>query len=73
MGLLRRGRKRLGRLRPLEEAECYARLHGDRREDVTVVRLEPRRPRYELRVSGEDLRRRFEERLDARGGLDGAG
>jgi hypothetical protein len=31
-----------------------------------MVKLEPRRPRYELPVSGEDLRRRLEERLDER-------
>jgi hypothetical protein len=33
---------------------------------VTVVRLEPRRPRFPTTVSGEDLRRDLEERLDAR-------
>jgi len=33
---------------------------------VTVVKLEPRRPRYETTVTGEDLRRMLEERLDAR-------
>jgi hypothetical protein len=33
---------------------------------VTVVKLEPRRPRYELAVTGEDLRRDFEARIDAR-------
>jgi hypothetical protein len=33
---------------------------------VRVVRLEPRRPRYELEPSGEQLRRFFEERLDNR-------
>jgi hypothetical protein len=54
------------RLRGLEEAEAYARCHGDRDQDVRIVRLEPRRPRYELRVSGEQLRQSFEERLDAR-------
>jgi hypothetical protein len=56
------------RLRPLTEAECYARCHGDRGRDVDVkiVKLEPRRPRYKLRVTGEDLRRSFERRLDAR-------
>ena len=54
------------RLRPLTEAECYARCYGGGGDDVRVVRLEPRRPRMLLRVSGEELRRRFEERLDAR-------
>ena len=55
------------RLRPLTEAECYARCYGSRHDDsVRIVTLEPRRPRYELTVDGEALRRRFEERLDAR-------
>ncbi len=54
------------RLRPLTEAECYARCYGGGGDEVRVVRIEPRRPRTLLRVSGEDLRRRFEERLDGR-------
>jgi hypothetical protein len=33
---------------------------------VRVVRVEPRRPRFPTTVSGEDLRRRLEERLDGR-------
>jgi hypothetical protein len=33
---------------------------------VTLVNLEPRRPRYESAVSGEDLRREFEARIEAR-------
>ena len=66
MRLLRRSRRTRERLRPLGEAECYPRLHGERDNDVRVVKLEPRRPRFQLRVNGEDLRRRFEERLDKR-------
>ena len=54
------------RLRPLSEAEAYARCHGTRETDVKIVRLEPRRPRYDLPVSGEDLRRSFEEKLARR-------
>jgi hypothetical protein len=54
------------RLRPLTEAEAYARCHGRRETDVKIVKLEPRRPRYELEVSGEDLRRSFEQKLDGR-------
>jgi hypothetical protein len=54
------------RLRPLSEAECYVRCYGGWDPTVTIVRLEPRRPRYELAVSGEDLRRDFEARIDAR-------
>ena len=54
------------RLRPLTEAECYARCYGSGGDDVRVLRLEPRRSRVVVRLSGEELRRRFEERLDAR-------
>ena len=54
------------RLRALSEAECQARLYGDRDPTITIVRLEPRRPRFETTVSGEELRRSLEERLDER-------
>jgi hypothetical protein len=54
------------RLRTLTEAECYARCYGAWDPTVTLVKLEPRRPRYEPTVSGEDIRRLLEERLDAR-------
>jgi hypothetical protein len=54
------------RLRPLTEAEAYARCHGIRESEVRIVKLEPRRPRYELPVSGEDLRRSFEAKLEQR-------
>ena len=54
------------RLRSLNEAECYARCYGEGDENVRSVRLEPRRPRFDLDVSGEDLRRAFEVRLDQR-------
>jgi hypothetical protein len=54
------------RLRPLSEAECWARCYGGWEPTVIIVKLEPRRPRYEPRVSGEDLRRGLEARLDAR-------
>ena len=47
------------RLRPLSEDECYARCYGAYDPTVTLVRLEPRRPRYEPRVSGETLRRQL--------------
>jgi hypothetical protein len=55
------------RLRPLTEAECYARCYGGWEPTVRLVRLEPRRPRYEPTFSGEELRTLFEDRLDARG------
>lgn len=54
------------RLRTLSEAECYARCYGAWDPTVTLVKLEPRRPRFETTVTGEQLRRYFEERIDAR-------
>jgi hypothetical protein len=61
-----RGLRLKVRLRPLDEAEAYARCHGERGSEVRIVHIEPRRPRYDVMVSGEELRQRFEERLDAR-------
>jgi hypothetical protein len=54
------------RLRPLTEAECYARCYGGWEATVRVVRLEPRRPRSEVLLTGEAIRRRFEELFAAR-------
>ena len=54
------------RLRPLTEAEAYARCHGMRESDVRIVKIEPRRRHYDLEVSGEDLRRSFEQKLEGR-------
>ncbi len=54
------------RLRTLTEAECYARCYGRAGERVSPVRLLERRRRAAA-GSGEALRGRFEERLDARG------
>jgi hypothetical protein len=54
------------RLRVLSEAEAYARCHGSSESEVRIVRLAPRPTRYELPVSGEDLRRSFERKLDSR-------
>ena len=53
-------------LTPLDEAAAYARCHGNRDNDVRIVKLPPRRPRYEVLTTGEDLRALFELRLDAR-------
>ena len=67
--LTRSGAKEYGapvRLRSLNEAECYARCYGEGDDNVRSVRLEPRRPRFDLDISGEDLRRAFEVRLDKR-------
>ena len=55
------------RLRTLTEAECYARIYGGHGgEGVSVVRVPQRRARRGD-VAGEDLRERFEERLESRG------
>jgi hypothetical protein len=56
----------LRRLRTLSEAECYCRCYDRRDDTVRVVALEPRRPRALARLTGEQIRRLFEERLDAR-------
>jgi hypothetical protein len=55
------------RLRQLTEAECYARCYGGANgsDCVTVVRVQARR--RPLLTPGEELRKRFEERLDERG------
>jgi hypothetical protein len=54
------------RLRPLSEAEAYARCYGEGDDNVRFVKLEPRRPKLFFGVSGEDLRRAFETRLSKR-------
>jgi hypothetical protein len=58
--------RRTERLRPLDEAAAYARCHGDRDESVRVVKLPPRRVKYDLLATGEEIRRGLEQRLDAR-------
>ena len=60
-------RRKGERLRPLDEAAAYARCHGDRDETVRIVKLPPRRARYDtLLATGEDIRRGLESRIDAR-------
>ena len=54
------------RLRPLSEAECYARCYAAKTDTVRVVRLAPRRQRYEPTVSGEYVRQHFEALLESR-------
>jgi hypothetical protein len=54
------------RLRPLSEEECYLRCYGAGDSQVTVIRLEPQQPRGLARLTGEELRRLFEVRLDSR-------
>jgi len=53
-------------LRALSEQECYLRCYGDHDQMVRLVELEPKRPRHLTRITGEELRRLFELRLDAR-------
>ena len=53
------------KLRPLSETECYCRCYGPGPGTVRIVPRE-RQPRWGSRLSGEALRRLFEERLDAR-------
>lgn len=54
------------RLRSLSEDECYYRCYRGWESTVTVVKMEPRRPRYATSISGEAIRQIFEERIDAR-------
>ena len=61
--------RRRDRLRPLDEAAAYARCHGDRDESVRIVKLPPRRARYDtVLATGEDIRRGLERRIDGRDG-----
>jgi len=53
-------------LRALSEEECYLRCYGESDAMVRLVRLEAKRPRHLARITGEELRRLFELRLDAR-------
>lgn len=61
------GRTKRDRLRSLDEAAAYARCHGERDDNVRIVKLPPRRLRYQAVLSsGEAIRRGFEDRLDTR-------
>ena len=58
---------------PLDETAAYARLHGGSRSEVRVVsgrlqvrRPQPRRPRLLPKLTGDHLRRCFEDRLSSR-------
>ncbi|MHB8059503.1 MAG: hypothetical protein ACYDHO_01560 [Gaiellaceae bacterium] len=53
-------------MKPLSETEAYAHCYGGRGDEVRIVKVEPRRARYETGVSGERLREAFESRLDTR-------
>jgi hypothetical protein len=54
------------RLHEIGEAEAYGRSYGDQTGLVKVIKVEPRRPRYHLKVSGETLRDAFLDRLNRR-------
>jgi hypothetical protein len=54
------------RLRSLSEAECYTRIYGRDGEPLVTIVSRSVSPLHRLGVSGEDLRRLFEERIDAR-------
>ncbi len=70
------GKKRRA-LQPIGEAEAYARCHGDRSTEILGVRPMPpspapsppppgRAPASRNGITGETLRRAFEERLRSR-------
>ncbi|MGH3081038.1 MAG: hypothetical protein ACRDNH_07865 [Gaiellaceae bacterium] len=63
-------RKNESRLHQIGEAEAYGRSYGDVRRDVKIVNVEPRRPRYQLKVTGESLRDAFLDRLNRRDPAD---
>jgi hypothetical protein len=59
-------RKNETRLHQIGEAEAYGRSYGETKRDVKIVKVEPRRPRYQLKVTGEALRDAFLDRLNRR-------
>jgi hypothetical protein len=63
-------RKNETRLHQIGEAEAYGRSYGDASRDVKIVKVEPRRPRYQLNVTGEALRSAFLDRLNKRDPAD---
>lgn len=58
------------RLREIDETEAYGRTYGDRTGEVRAVKLPPKRPRLDPRVSGEKLREAFARKLDERDAHD---
>ena len=59
-------RKKDPRLHQIGEAEAYGRFYGESSGDVRVVKVEPRRPRRQLKITGAALRNAFLERLNRR-------
>ena len=65
MRLFKRKSKR--RLHELGESEAYHHSYGEPPRDVKLVKLPPRRPRYQqVLADGERLRQAFVQRLDKR-------
>ncbi len=60
-------RRKKVRLREIGESEAYGRTYGERTAEVRVVAKIERRPRYRLLLTGEEIRRQFEEKLLRRG------
>jgi hypothetical protein len=59
-------RKTESRLHEIGEAEAYGRSYGDQSGEVKIVKVEPKPPRHDLKVSGESLRSAFLDRLNRR-------
>jgi hypothetical protein len=60
-------RKSRQRLRELDESEAYHHSYGETPRDVKLVKLPPRRPRYQqVLADGEKMRKAFLQRLDKR-------
>jgi hypothetical protein len=54
-------------LQPLDEAAAYARCHGERSSEIVRVHpVPPPPPPQALGISGETLRKAFEQRLRSR-------
>ena len=61
------GRSKKKRLRELGESEAYHHSYGEPSRDVRIVKLPPRRPRYEqVLADGERMRQAFLKRLAKR-------
>jgi hypothetical protein len=60
-------RKEKQRLRELGESEAYHHSYGEPPKDVKIVKLPPRRPRYQqVLADGERMRLAFLRKLDKR-------
>ena len=63
-------RRKKARLHQIGESEAYGRSYGETSGDVKIVKVEQRRPRRQLKISGEALRNAFLERLNRRDHAD---